>query len=119
MDKAIDILRHQLTLPICPDPQQMCDEYFDPWAAFPSLYGSYSSEFDDMAIEVLESIAGQEYRSEPLSHQMFREMLCTAGLCEYGTSPRTCFPDYGTKFADILPVLIEKWNAYRAAAWTA
>jgi hypothetical protein len=93
-------------------------EVFDPWEIFPSIYGSYSSEFDDMAILVLENLLNVKWGAdagEGLAHQMFREMLCVENLCDYGTSPRGCFPT--PEFRDVLPALLEKWRAYRAAEW--
>ena len=92
---------------------------FNPWDLFPSLYGSYNSEFDEMAIEVLCDILDRNKpgRRQDLAAEMFREMLCTASLCDYGTSPRTCFPTM--EFAKILPDLIEKWRAWSARFWEA
>ncbi|NBU79776.1 MAG: hypothetical protein EBS50_12020 [Sphingomonadaceae bacterium] len=123
--QAIDKLRALLSLP---DAQTRDDLgcfsesgdlpiYFDPWELFPALYGGYSSEFDDMAITVLENIAAEKSERESLAHQMFREMLCTADLCVYGTSPRCCFPNYETDFGKLLPALIERWQAYFAVKW--
>jgi hypothetical protein len=43
-------------------------------------------------------------------------MLCNAGLCNYGTSPRACFPDTG--FAELLPEFIAKWKDYSKFMWT-
>lgn len=96
-------------------------DLFDPWDLFPSLYGSYSSEFDDMAILVLENILAKRWgadHGEGLAHQMFREMLCNAYLCDYGTSPRGCFPNWGVDgIEDLLTQLLSKWKEYRAAEW--
>jgi hypothetical protein len=117
---AIAELRRQLELPVIgrDDPQHWSvEETFDPWEIFPMFYGSYDSEFDDMAIEVLEAVREGNFRDEPLSHRMFREVLCTSDLCDYGTSPRGCFPNWDTRFAEVLPRLIEKWKQYRSAEW--
>lgn len=92
-----------------------CEGDFDPWDIFPSIYGSYSSEFDKCAIEVLCDLRDLECRRIDLAAEIIREMLCVADLCEYGTSPRTCFPSH--EFAALLPSLIEKWRAYAALAW--
>jgi hypothetical protein len=62
-------------------------ECFDPWDLFPSVYGSYSSDFDEMAIEVLKDLRDGTHARTDLAAEMFREMLCTTGLCDYGTSP--------------------------------
>lgn len=99
------------------------DGYFDPWELFPCLYGGYASDFDDMALVVLRNLElarqgrwdEQDWASEGLAHQMFREMLCTAELCEYGTSPRVCFVN--GPFGELLPELIEKWEAYSRIRW--
>ena len=89
-------------------------QYFDPWDIFP-LYGSYSSAFDDMAITVLENISDGNRKKETLAHEMFREMLCKKNLCDYGTSPRVCFPT--EEFQELLPELITKWKQYRKLMW--
>ena len=91
--------------------EEGCDEFFDPWNLFHSVYGSYSSDFDDMAILVLSNLHQRNFDGEGLAHHMFREMLCTAHLCDYGTSPRVCFPT--TDFRPLLPALLEKWQRYR------
>lgn len=88
---------------------------FDPWDLFPCLYGSYSGEFDALAIEVLCDIRDKEFRRDDLAAEMFREMLCTAELCEYGTSPRVCFST--SYFANLLPDLIKRWREYAQLAW--
>ena len=88
---------------------------FDPWEIVPGLYGSYSSEFDKLAIEVLCDVRDGTHMRTGLDAEIFREMLCTAHLCDYGTSPRACFPT--TEFRELLPVLIERWRAYAELAW--
>jgi len=93
------------------------DSYFDPWEVLGlPLYGSYASAFDQCAIQVLEgfSLPPQERRND-LAAQMFREMLCVNDLCDYGTSPRDCFPI--AEFNAVLPLLIERWKAYYLAEW--
>lgn len=90
-------------------------EDFDPWNLFPCLYGSYSSEFDRMAVEVLEDILAKRVTRADLAAEMFREMLCTADLCDYGTSPRVCFPS--REFEKVLPELIRRWAAYADMQW--
>lgn len=97
------------------------DHVFDPWELFPCIYGTYSEAFDDMALVVLRNIIlASEWRHdeqapEDLAHEIFREMLCTADLCEYGTSPRVCFatPD----FAELLPQLVDRWDKLAAIRW--
>lgn len=116
--EAVEKLDALLAVPqMDPSERRDCDTEFDPWRLFPSLYGSYSSEFDDLAIEVLCSIRDgyKPGQRRDLASEMFREMLCTTGLCSYGTSPRACFPTTG--FAQRLPALIEKWTEYRRLQW--
>lgn len=91
------------------------DGTFDPWRIFPSLYGSYSSEFDGLALAVLEDLRDGTHIRDDLANEMLREMLCTANLCDYGTSPRVCFPT--EPFKALLPDLIEKWKAYAVLQW--
>ena len=91
------------------------DDVFDPWSLFPCLYGIYNSEFDELAIDVLAGLRDKRFARDDLAGEMFREMLCTAELCDYGTSPRVCFttPD----FKELLPRLIEMWKSYRNVMW--
>lgn len=101
--------------PIPEDGAYSDGECFDPWDLFPALYGSYSKAFDDMAIEVLSDIRDGTCNRTDLASEMFREMLCTRGLCDYGTSPRVCFAS-GT-FKSKLSQLIERWREYSAIHW--
>lgn len=94
---------------------QSCDD-FDPWDVLPALFGSYASEFDDCAIDVLTELRDGEKRRDDLGAEMIREMLCTANLCDYGTSPRYCWPT--ADFEALLPELIEKWCVYRDWCWS-
>lgn len=121
---ALEELKAQLAKPINVEGEPWLhgtDGVFDPWEIFPSLYGSYSSEFDDMAILVLDNILNKRWGSdhgEGLAHQMFREMLCTADLCDYGTSPRGCFPNWAVDGIEgLLTTLLAKWREYRDAEW--
>ena len=90
--------------------------HFDPWDIINCVYGSYDSEFDKCAIAVLTEIKDvSRICRQDLGANMFREMLCVAGLCSYGTSPRGCFP---TRFAaPLIPELITKWRAYSIVFW--
>ena len=109
-------VREMLTLPQREQPGMgPCDGEFDPWALFPAVYGSYSSDFDDMAIAVLTDIKDRTHKRDDLASEMFREMLCVLDLCDYGSSPRVCFPN--SEFKEMLPELIEKWKQYSAAHW--
>lgn len=88
---------------------------FNPWSLFPCVYGTYSSEFDDLALEVLMELRDQKFIRSDLASEIFREMLCVAYLCEYGISPRACFAT--SYFKPLLPKLIEKWDAYANQNW--
>lgn len=120
--KAVKKVKAELTKPLPADENDMHDGTFDPWDMFP-IYGSYSSEFDDMALTVLRNLerAAQgkwdEQTPESLPHHIFREMLCVMELCDYGTSPRVCFANPG--FEEVLPELIAKWEAYYVNVWGA
>jgi hypothetical protein len=95
--------------------EQLDKEEFDPWEIFPSLYGSYDSEFDQCALDVLIGLRDGETTRTDLASDMFREMLCTAGLCDYGSSPRACFP---TQEFDLhLRTLIKRWQRYALIQW--
>jgi len=111
------ILQAQIDRPMpqCDQDLMRSGEFFDPWELLPCIYGSYSAEFDDVAIEVLENIQAQRSKDETVAHEMFREMLCVAGFCDYGTSPRVCFAT--AEFKPFLKPLIERWKQYRAVAW--
>jgi hypothetical protein len=89
-------------------------DMFDPWDLFP-IYGSYGGEFDACAIAVLEELRDHTKVRDDLGAEMFREMLCYMGLCNYGTSPRVCFPEHVLE--ERLPELIEKWRAYSLLQW--
>ena len=88
---------------------------FDPWDLFPAVYGSYDSEFDRCAIEILCEVRDGVRGRRDLAADFFREMLCTASLCDYGTSPRGCFPS--SSFKPLLEPLIKKWRGYSLIAW--
>lgn len=114
--EAAAFLEALLARPSIPDDGAYSDgECFDPWDLFPALYGSYSKAFDDMAIEVLSDIRDGTWNRTDLASEMFREMLCTCGLCDYGSSPRVCFA--ATAFKEMLPRLIERWREYSAIQW--
>lgn len=113
--KAAEEVRRILARPDAEREMQSVDD-FDPWDIFPAVYGSYSSDFDDCALQVLRELRDDIWpRRDDLGAQMLREMLCVAGLCDYGTSPRGCFPT--TDFKPLLPELIERWEGYAKRHW--
>jgi len=87
---------------------------FDPWELFP-IFGNYDGAFDKCAIEVLKEILSIERERTDLGADMFREMLCKMHLCDYGTSPRVCFPT--AEFKALVPRLIEMWKEYSLIYW--
>lgn len=115
--EAITKLDALLALPSIPADGLYSDgECFNPWKLFPAVYGTYSSAFDDMALAVLTDLNERAFNATDLAGEMFREMLCTAGFCDYGTSPRTCFAT--TTFTVRLPRLIERWREYSRIHWS-
>jgi len=114
--KAAEKVRQALAFPL-PETQYDCgaEGFFDPWGIFPCFYGNYSGEFDQMAITTLERLRDRVFEPEDLAAQMFREYLCVHHLCDYGSSPRVCFPT--SQFEPLLPDLIKKWRAYSAIHW--
>ena len=114
--KAGALVEELLAKPSIPEDGMYSDgECFDPWDLFPCLYGSYSSAFDDMALETLSDIRDGTHNRTDLASEMFREMLCTMGLCDYGTSPRACFAS--GQFKEKLPQFIERWREYSKIRW--
>ena len=113
----IDLINDMLALPLPPnDGLYSMGEAFEPWNLFP-LYGTYSADFDDCAIGVLEDLRDGTFLRNDLAAEMLRETLCLINICEYGSSPRVCFPI--AEFKELLPPLIDKWKAYRASQWDA
>lgn len=116
MDDTLSDLREAVALPLPDHPSLLgCEGYFDPWRFFPLLYGTYSSEFDECAIDILSELAAGTTGREDLAAEMFREMFCNLGWCEYGTSPRVCFPTEA--FSAVLPELLARWKAYAEMQW--
>ncbi len=105
-----------LALPMATSLEELGSEgTFDPWHPFP-LYGSYSADFDWCAIAVLRELQSNTKIREDLGAEMFREMLCNLDFCDYGSSPRVCFPT--TEFRKLLPDLIAKWETWSAMRWS-
>lgn len=112
LQKSIDKMSANMQLPV--SNLTGGGELFDPWSMFP-VYGVYSKDFDDCAIDVLNELqTGKKIRRD-LGAEMFREMLCNLSLCNYGSSPRFCFPE--PPFKELLPELIKKWSEYSRKEW--
>ena len=91
-----------------------CEGFFDPWELLP-VYGTYDADFDGMAFEVLTDIIDGNVLRNDLPARMFREMLCVADLCEYGSSPRVCFPTVAAK--PMFPEWLDKWRTFSSVVW--
>ncbi len=96
--------------------------FFNPWTdLFPRIYGSYSSAMDDLFIDALKAVANHGHRAfreqygEDLA-ELALYILAGHDLTEYGTSPRTAYPN--PQVADQWNLLITKWENYRTANFT-
>jgi hypothetical protein len=104
-----------------PNAEDFDGDYWDPWEALGVRCASYNSEIDLNAIAVLRGIADGLYNSDiaertgltPAHVELFQALFCGADWCEYGTSPRGCFPLYRDDF----PRLIEAWENYYRRHW--
>lgn len=116
MNAADQIVKKWLDAPLPNDGTEggYVEDQFDPWDDL-GLYGSYSSKFDDLAIAVLTDMRDGAFNEQSLAEEMFRELLCVKGLCEYGTSPRCCWPCGEFRYA--LPTILAKWEALRDIRW--
>lgn len=92
-----------------------CDGVFDPWEIVGNMYGCYSSDFDECAIDVLQELLDGRPIRDDLGARMFREILCNLDLCDYGGSPRACFAT--PQFRALLPKLIEQWKQFYRVQW--
>lgn len=97
------------------------DGVFDPWEdVIEGIYGSYASQSDEVMIAALKAVRDRttfEFIDERgFLGEFVLYVLAGHGLTEYGTSPRGSWaaPD----IADLLPALIEKWEAYARAQWS-
>jgi hypothetical protein len=104
-----------LALPMPAEDFEFDDEHFMPWDLFPAIYGTYSGDYDKMAVEVLTDLRDGSHIRDDLAAYMFKEMLCVMSLCDYGTSPRVCFPT--SPFDQLLPSLIERWKEWYGVNW--
>lgn len=112
--EAAEKLDALMARPLATSQDDLDADNFDPWSLFP-LYGSYSSDFDECALDVLRELRDDRKERRDLGAEMLREMLCNLEFCEYGSSPRVCFPT--PQFRERLPRFIEMWEAYSAVQW--
>lgn len=97
------------------------DEVFCPWVdILDGIIAPYNSEIDRVAIEVLEAIGGRTNFDlldgpDGLAAEIIMHML-SVWLCDYGSSPRGCFPLIRDR--SMWVELIDKWKAYAEVRWT-
>lgn len=117
-EKAEEALIIELAKPLTPGPRSDGCRYeedeFDPWRLIPGMYGGYDVLFDKCAIAVLRDVRDQTRNRKDLAADMFREALCIAEFCDYGTSPRVCFWSLNPK---LLHRLIVRWTNWAEAKW--
>lgn len=92
------------------------EDAFNPWNDLFDgfIFGSYSSDFDECAISVLENIRSRRFNVDTLAQNIIKEMLCSFGYCNYGSSPRVCFWDCDD---ELLELLIDKWKKFHEYYW--
>lgn len=106
---------------IAPNAEDENGDYWDPWDALGIGCASYNSGIDQNAINVLCGIRdklfcddiAERYGMSALHVELFQSIFCSADWCEYGTSPRGCFPEDREGF----PALIAAWEAYFKRRW--
>lgn len=121
-------LAEVLAKPDASNEEELVDpQYFSPWNdLFPRVFGSYSSAMDDVFIDALKVTRGGEGQPHD-RRNIFRAkhgdagelalyILAGHGFTEYGTSPRTAWPD--PTVADQWDLLITKWENYCKANFT-
>src|SRR5690606_29353633 len=92
------------------------EEVFNPWEdIITGIDGSYANESDDLMISALEAVQ-HKTTFEFINEQGFVAecplyVLSGHGLTEYGTSPRSAWPN--PEIADLWPQLIDKWKGYK------
>lgn len=106
-----------------PLPDEECgylvhSEVFDPWDdIIQGIHGSYSAESDDLMIAALKAVRDRktfEFIDERgFAGEFALYVLSGHGLIEYGTSPRSGWPQY----PDLWQPLIDKWEAYARDHW--
>jgi hypothetical protein len=93
---------------------------FDPWELFPAVYGSYSEDHGEAAIEALQRVLKvKEFSGPPtIGVELFMEMLCTQELAGYGMSPRTAWLESGgPQHVSIMKEWLERFIRYENERW--
>lgn len=93
----------------------------NPWDTLTPL-GSYNSEIDDQGIAILKLIVSEpgifcndiakRVGLHPSHVELWQYLFCGADICDYGTSPRGCFPN-----GDKAKAFLENWKVYRQKSW--
>lgn len=115
--EAAQRIRDLMAKPDAEDWEYENDENFCRWDVIPSIYGGYDVEFDRVMLVLLRDLRDGTFKSQRfgLATDILREMLCVQDLCDYGSSPRVCFPT--REFEEILPELIARWEAQAQRDW--
>lgn len=95
--------------------------YWDPWSALGIYCATYNSRIDADALAVLvgihKGLFNEEIAAAHVLPEQYVELLqsifSSAGWCDYGTSPRGCFPSDPVSF----PKIIDTWREYYRRTW--
>jgi hypothetical protein len=108
---------------IQPNSEDENGDFWDPWESLGLRCCSYNSEIDQQAIDVLREIGSPEFAyctdiaertGLSATHvELLQSIFCSADWCEYGTSPRGCWPIDREGF----PKLVEAWEQYFERHW--
>ena len=104
-----------------PNAEDENGDFWDPWNALGVDCASYSGQVDQDAINVLRGIRDKLYNSDiakrysmaPSHVELLQSIFCSADWCDYGTSPRGCFPTDREGF----PALIAGWEGFYLRFW--
>lgn len=118
--EARNRLRAALDKPLPANFEAYGEEEFDPWDLLDGCTPSYSSDIDDLAIEVLKAVRDRKTfdlldGENALAANLFMHMLAD-WLCDYGVSPRGVFPAFSVE--DMWQELIDKWEAFAKGKWS-
>ena len=101
-----------------PNQEDWDGSYWDPWESLGLRCCSYNAVIDIAAIRVLESVQAGQFGTDiagidPVLVELLKSIFCSHNWCEYGTSPRGCFPMDREGFH----LLIDGWKAYYGRKW--